>query len=240
MPVEPTATTQPAASPAESEQDGGNGTSSFSRRGFLRVAGAAGLTGVAATVAACAPTAAPAWSFGAPATPGAATAAPTAAPSAAPTAAASAAASVAPSAAPSASDRRGHPARLDRPRHSGPQRGPPVRRRPCAPPSRTSTRSPWSAKLGSHPGRRGRLPGAQDEAGLRPGPPARPDRRAQPADADDGRRRQGLQPHHRRDGVEDRRAAAVRGRARLQRAVARTDDPRHRGRQAPGRSSRTT
>jgi FtsP/CotA-like multicopper oxidase with cupredoxin domain len=103
--VEPTVPTQPdVSSPAEPEQNGVVG-SPLSRRGFLRVAGAAGLTGVAVGVAACTTAAAPAWSFGAPATPGAATSAPaTAAPSAsAPaTAAPSASASAAPSAAPSA------------------------------------------------------------------------------------------------------------------------------------------
>ena len=35
-----------------------------------------------------------------------------------------------------------------------------------------------------------------------------------------------FRPHHRRDGVEHRRAAAVRGRVGLQRAVARAHDPR--------------
>jgi hypothetical protein len=105
VPVEPTSTPQPAASPAEPEQDGGK--SALSRRGFLRAAGVVGLTGVAASVAACQAAATPAWSFGAPATPGAATPVPSTAPSAAPSAAASAApsaaASVAPSVAPSPS-----------------------------------------------------------------------------------------------------------------------------------------
>jgi FtsP/CotA-like multicopper oxidase with cupredoxin domain len=97
--VEPTVPTQPdAASPAEPEQDGAP-SSSLSRRGFLRVAGAAGLTGVAAGVAACSAAASPQWSFGAPATPAAATAVPSAAPSEAPSEApsASAEASVEPS-----------------------------------------------------------------------------------------------------------------------------------------------
>ena len=98
LPVEPTVHTQPdVASPAEPEPNGAT-DSGLSRRGFLRVAGAVGLTGVAASVAACTTTAAPAWSFGAPATPGAATAAPSSAP------ASEAPASGAPaSAAPSAS-----------------------------------------------------------------------------------------------------------------------------------------
>jgi manganese oxidase len=95
--VEPTVPTQPAASPAEPETDG-VASSPLSRRGFLRVAGAAGLTGVAASLAACQAATSPAWSFGAPATPGPSTAA-----TAAPSAAASAAASVGPSVAPSAS-----------------------------------------------------------------------------------------------------------------------------------------
>jgi FtsP/CotA-like multicopper oxidase with cupredoxin domain len=95
--VEPVVPTQPAeASPVEPAEDGVARTG-LSRRGFLRVAGAAGLTGVAASVAACTTAAAPAWSFGAPATPGAATAAPTAAP------ASEAPASVAPSASPAPS-----------------------------------------------------------------------------------------------------------------------------------------
>ncbi len=98
--MEPTVHPQPdAASPAEPEQNGAG--SALSRRGFLRVAGAAGLTGVAAGVAACAPAAAPIWSFGAAATPGAATAAPSAGPTAPPSAAPTASASVVPS--PSAS-----------------------------------------------------------------------------------------------------------------------------------------
>jgi FtsP/CotA-like multicopper oxidase with cupredoxin domain len=98
LPVEPTVHTQPdVASPAEPEQNGAT-ESGLSRRGFLRVAGAVGLTGVAASVAACTTAAAPAWSFGAPATPGAATTAPSTAP------ASQAPASAAPSAsAPSAS-----------------------------------------------------------------------------------------------------------------------------------------
>ncbi len=106
MPVEPTVPTQPdVASPAEPEQNGIVG-SPLSRRGFLRVAGVAGLTGVAASVAACTTAATPAWSFGAPASSAVATSAPTMAPatepppSASPSAEASASPSVAPSAAP--------------------------------------------------------------------------------------------------------------------------------------------
>lgn len=98
--MEPTVHTQPDdASPAEPEQNGS--ASALSRRGFLRVAGAAGLTGVAAGVAACTTTASPIWSFGAPATPGAPTVAPSTAPTTVPSVAPSASASVAPS--PSAS-----------------------------------------------------------------------------------------------------------------------------------------
>ena len=72
-------------SPAPSEP-GFTIPSGLSRRGFLRVAGAAGLTGVAAGVAACTSAAAPAWSFGAPASlaPVAATAVASAVPSAGP------------------------------------------------------------------------------------------------------------------------------------------------------------
>jgi FtsP/CotA-like multicopper oxidase with cupredoxin domain len=92
--VEPTVPVTPAASPAEPEQAEGRASSAFSRRGFLRVAGAAGLTGVAVSLAACQAATTPAWSFGAPATPGA---------PAAPTAVPSAAATTAPSVAPSAS-----------------------------------------------------------------------------------------------------------------------------------------
>ncbi len=92
--MEPTVNTTSAASPAQSEQTDGPAGTPFTRRGFLRVAGAAGLTGVAVSLAACQSATSPAWSFGAPATPGA---------PAAPTAVPSAAASVAPSVAPSAS-----------------------------------------------------------------------------------------------------------------------------------------
>ncbi|MDQ1323333.1 MAG: hypothetical protein QG587_668, partial [Chloroflexota bacterium] len=100
--MEPTVHTQPdVPSPAEPEPNGAT-DSGLSRRGFLRVAGAVGLTGVAASVAACTTAAAPAWSFGAPATPGAATAVPSTAPaSEAPASAAPA--SAAPSASPAAS-----------------------------------------------------------------------------------------------------------------------------------------
>jgi len=99
--VEPTAPVTPAVSPVEPAQVEGHGSSPFSRRGFLRVAGAAGLTGVAASLAACQAATTPVWSFGAAATPGTGST-PTAAPSAAVTAAPSVApsASVAPSVEP--------------------------------------------------------------------------------------------------------------------------------------------
>jgi FtsP/CotA-like multicopper oxidase with cupredoxin domain len=92
-------------SPAEPEPAGPVaivGADPLSRRGFLRAAGVAGLAGVAAGVAACTNTTAPAWSFGPPAS--LAAVAPTAAPSAsaAPSADPSAAPSAAPSAEPSA------------------------------------------------------------------------------------------------------------------------------------------
>jgi FtsP/CotA-like multicopper oxidase with cupredoxin domain len=102
--------------PADTSDEPVEGSGQVSRRGFLRAAGVVGLTGMAATLAACQAATTPQWSFGAPATPGtaptaapsvAATAAATAAPSVAPSPSAaaspSAPASVAPSAAPSAS-----------------------------------------------------------------------------------------------------------------------------------------
>lgn len=97
MPVEPNVPTQTdAASPAEPEPNG-VAASPLSRRNFLRVAGAAGLTGVAAGVAACTTTAVPSWSFGAPAPAAGASAAPTEVPSEAPSAAPSEAPSESPS-----------------------------------------------------------------------------------------------------------------------------------------------
>ena len=101
MPVEPSSPSQPAEIPVEPEPGGGSVTGPMSRRGFLRVAGVVGLTGVAASVAACQAAVAPQWSYGAAATPPPPTQAPTVAPS--PTAAASASPSVAPSASPSPS-----------------------------------------------------------------------------------------------------------------------------------------
>ncbi|MEI7744428.1 MAG: multicopper oxidase domain-containing protein [Chloroflexota bacterium] len=100
--MEPITPTQPAASPAQTERDGAQAPGPLSRRGFLGVAGAVGLTAVAASVAACQAATAPTWSFGPAATAAAATAAPaTAAPaSVAPTAAP---ATTAPSVAPSPS-----------------------------------------------------------------------------------------------------------------------------------------
>ena len=93
MPVEPNVPTPSA----DLDTSSGSG---LSRRGFLRVAGAAGLTGVAASLAACQAATAPAWSFG-PA--GTAAAAASTAPSVGPSVAPSGVASVAPSVAPSAS-----------------------------------------------------------------------------------------------------------------------------------------
>lgn len=98
--MEPALTSQPPTDTSEASHDtvqtGGDGDAGqLSRRGFLRAAGVAGLTGAAASLAACQAAATPQWSFGAPATPGApATAAPP--PASAPPA--SAPASVAPSA----------------------------------------------------------------------------------------------------------------------------------------------
>jgi FtsP/CotA-like multicopper oxidase with cupredoxin domain len=101
MSADNTVATPSAASQAEPiEEPVGTASSAITRRGFLRVAGLTGGGLVAVSVAACTPAAVPAWSFGAPATPGAATT-PPASPTATP--AASTAASAAPSAAPSAS-----------------------------------------------------------------------------------------------------------------------------------------
>ena len=102
MPVEPTVTDSPAASPVEPAQPSdGEAPSQLTRRGFLRAAGVAGGGLVAASVAACTTSTAPQWSFGAPATPGAATQAPTAAPATpVPSASAAPSGSMAPSASP--------------------------------------------------------------------------------------------------------------------------------------------
>jgi len=81
VPVEPTDVPSAAASPADPTQDPvGAAITSLSRRGFLRVAGLAGGGLMAASLAACQAATAPAWSFGAPATPGAASPVPSAAP----------------------------------------------------------------------------------------------------------------------------------------------------------------
>jgi FtsP/CotA-like multicopper oxidase with cupredoxin domain len=99
--LQPDLTVDPSPDPAEGSSD-----SALSRRGFLRGAAIAGGGLVAATIAACAPGAAPAWTYGPtvtapPAGASPAPGAPSAAPSAAPTAAPSPAASASP--APSAS-----------------------------------------------------------------------------------------------------------------------------------------
>jgi hypothetical protein len=80
--VEPKVVPPPVASPVEPDPDPGDpALSGVSRRGFLRAAGLAGGGIVAASVAACAPGGLPSWSFGPPASPGAATASPSTAPS---------------------------------------------------------------------------------------------------------------------------------------------------------------
>ena len=88
--VEPFLAPTPSGPPTEPDalDPGAIGAGPLSRRGFLRVVGVAGLTGVAATVAACTASATPQWSFGAPATPAAATAIPSAVASAVPSASA--------------------------------------------------------------------------------------------------------------------------------------------------------
>jgi FtsP/CotA-like multicopper oxidase with cupredoxin domain len=92
--VEPTVTAPGPLGPSpEPPIDPIDAPTALSRRGFLRVAGVAGLTGVAATVAACTAAASPQWSFGA--------AAPSLAPSVVPPSTAPSAPAV--SAAPSAS-----------------------------------------------------------------------------------------------------------------------------------------
>ena len=126
LPVEPTVHTQPdVASPAEPEQNGAT-ESGLSRRGFLRVAGAVGLTGVAASVAACTTGAAPAWSFGAPAAAGAASAAPSTAPA---------------SQAPASAARPPAPPRPPARLHPPPPRPPPTSR-----PAGPSTTSPLATR----------------------------------------------------------------------------------------------
>jgi len=116
MSAEDTVATSATASPADpAEEAAGSAANAITRRGFLRVAGLTGGGLVAVSVAACAPAAVPAWSFGAPATPGAATTPPAAssatpAASAAATPAASAAATPAASASASASPAPNMPA----------------------------------------------------------------------------------------------------------------------------------
>jgi len=103
VPVEPTVNPSTDASSAEPAEDSAApATSQLSRRGFLLAAGIAGGGIVAATVAACQPSGAPAWSFGpAPANPTAAPANASGAPSVAPSAGASVAPSMTPSPSPS-------------------------------------------------------------------------------------------------------------------------------------------
>jgi FtsP/CotA-like multicopper oxidase with cupredoxin domain len=106
--VEPTVTAPAPLGPTpEPPIDQIDAATALSRRGFLRVAGVAGLTGVAATVAACTAAAAPQWSFGAAAPSlGASVVPPSTAPSTPPASVAPSAsvpASVAPSGSPAAS-----------------------------------------------------------------------------------------------------------------------------------------
>ena len=145
------------------------GAGPLSRRGFLRVAGVAGLTGVAATVAACTAAAAPQWSFGPRR-------------DAAAAATARSRARRRPSRRPRPRPRRrprrrphpratpgaSLPARLDRARHRRAQRHPPLRRQPRAGPRRASsaTRRSRSSRTCSAVGRG--LPGA---GGSRPRSP---------------------------------------------------------------------
>ena len=209
--------------------------SGLSRRGFLRGAAIAGGGLVAATIASCTPAGAPTWTY-----PPGKSPAPNASGAAASDAHASheaASASPAPSAGAAASAaaspsepipagwtqhdvdaRHGRPALPRQPR-TGPQGH--LRRRRL----RQARR---------HPRRRRRLPRAEPEAGLRPGPAARPERHPPAAQADARRRRQGLQPDDRRDRAAHRRAQATGRRARLQQAVAGPDDPGHPGRPGSG------
>jgi len=97
--------------PSQPNENPVEDSSQLSRRGFLRAAGVVGLTGVAASLAACQAATTPQWSFGAPAAPGtSASAVPSAAASVAPSVAASVAPSVAPSAVASASASASAPA----------------------------------------------------------------------------------------------------------------------------------
>lgn len=99
MSLDSTVNTSPATSRSGIAEDpAGTPSNAISRRGFLRVAGLTGGGLMVASVAACQAATPPTWSFGAPATPGAATT-----PSATPSAAASATPAASASAAPSAS-----------------------------------------------------------------------------------------------------------------------------------------
>ena len=234
VPVEPTVPTQPdAASPAEPEQNGIAGRG-LSRRGFLRVAGAAGLTGVAASVAACSAAAAPAWSFGAPADPGRRDPGARDRRRRPPPAPASAAPSAVGSRRPVADPQPEHPRRLDRARRRRPRRRPPLHRQPGPGPQRASTATVF-AKRGRHPRRRR---DDYPELAVKPAFAQVPNLVITDAVTPLTPEMDGdvkvFRHDHRRDGVEDRREDADRRGARLQRAVAGPHDPLHRGRQAPG------
>jgi manganese oxidase len=111
MSADTTVVTSPAPSPAGlDEEPTGSAPSGLTRRGFLRVAGLTGGGLVAVSVAACSPAAAPAWSFGTAATPGAATTPPAATPAATAAATAAATPAASASAAPSATPAANIPA----------------------------------------------------------------------------------------------------------------------------------
>ena len=232
-------TSQPTSTRDEPEEE--RAPVSVSRRGFLRVAGLAVGGRRRRQRRRLRDRRAPAWSFGAPATPGAATAAPGAAPP------------------PRlrgrrrrAVDRRQrrlrpprlavgrppaeHAGRLDRARRRGPRRRPPLRRQPRARPSRASTATRSSRARGD-PRRRDDYPELHAEAGLRPGPaPRRHRRRSRRSTPEMDGDVKVFDLTDRRDRLADRRAEAAGRGPRLQQAVAGPGpDPRHRGRQGPGR-----
>ncbi len=104
---------------------------------------------------------------------------------------------------------RAHSGRLDRARHRRAQRHPPLHRQSRAG-AQGHLRRRGVREAGRHPRRSRRLPRAEPEAGVRPGAAAGPQRRADASHAADGRRRQGVQPHDRRDRPADRRARSRR------------------------------